>query len=196
MRNTDYSDSQNDDLNKEATRDARDDGEIVASIVRVLKEQKGVGVRQDFINKLPPLLSDYGLNDKDILNASHITAEGNKKNHFQSALDYTLTDMKNGKYGDDSKIEKVGEDGDVIWTIDNPATKDIAAIKEVASRTIRATTKEKNRTFVKETLFEYYKVQSPERKKSISAIGRDTIINHAINNKRSISQAIEDLIGS
>ncbi len=65
MKNNDYYESQNDDRNKEATHDARDDGELVTSIVKVLKEQKGCAVRQDFIKGLPPLLSDYGLNDID-----------------------------------------------------------------------------------------------------------------------------------
>lgn len=177
---------------QDAIRFARIDGELVTAVVKVLRENNGVATRQHFINGVPKYLANYGFDCEDLTKALHETDSG-EKNYFYSALDYTLTDMKNGKYSE--AVINLDETGSVgVWSMDNAAHKDIKAIKEVASREARSKNNKARIEIARKDFWEYFKNQPANRQKSLRDIGRDNIVSYAIQNRCSIHQACEVLL--
>jgi len=120
--------SQTVDNQQEKVNYARSEGLIVSGILECIRANEGFASRKDIV----PFVADAVGLSNDEREALHETETGSMKNYFLSVVDFTLTDMKNMKYGEDCQLEKEGEEPNTLWTHADIFSVNTSHVKEVA----------------------------------------------------------------
>ena len=198
------------EIQKDAINKARREGSVLDAINDALDAFNGAAENAEIFKRVPEILAeDYGVsefNNEDVIKATH-DVSGIKRNSIKSVVDYVLNEMKHGEHGEENRIGhddlgpvRVWKKGAVIEETINAATERGIILQLSRIKANPSSAKARNKAALLKMLVKlvvtYAKDQDVGVRKALSKIGRDTIVNYAIDNNVSVAVACDSLLNS